>query len=734
MPLSHYQRESIKSIIHHLFELPSEEKALRQFVDDVKQAWLKNLPRDHDLAGLQNCIHQPTQNLRYIENNNRDITIGEVLRYLFNFSRRSLVTATKKLGMQRKDLQFEAKFFLQPLLEKFKGPFETERLDASRYITVRPDHEPHTFEPEGRIYKSVLIADKESNKAKLTITLQVLPLVRHTIDLADLPNRRGYYYYGSYSYEYFLSTLTSDAESTTKTEAKKLILKSLGLDHVNMSESAKTLLTYSFFYHGTRLNHIPLQLICNINAFQLETLTMMMDFIQQKAFSIPVLLKVTSPERNLMRNPFYFSELQNGRLQYHRDVEGITETEYSNLILPVSIFLLRENKIKIQQAKSMSAGARKILWNEFYSNLIKKGLMDFSVIQHATETFADDLNNPAMMYLISGNKINPNDLTPQLARLLVNDNFIRYCTRTILPSIIKFIKQDLLDKDTLETVCQSLPEGRKTKRAENIFEYDSLLEIGNSNAKKRLQALLLEQPLTLSDGSLDNFKKLKRNCEICRVNFEEILDEEIDERMRSSSSANLDNMASVIANQTVLELSDLHLKELHFGKRLMEHFERVYITDYTGLKKEIIETATEEKLPDLYNAVIRRFLQLLRAKLREKIIMDDENDFYKNLVREVDRAEKMALEEKEETAQLECWRNAFFEMVSMAGTQKWLLNAEGYLTFNTQRYIKRQCISSDFFLRGSEPLDLFNAKHVCDGLIKIADEMRFDLTQTRRPN
>ncbi len=742
MPLIPNQKETIKNSVGHFFiDLPTEENALRNSVKDFRLAWLNRLPPEHELAAFQKCIHQPRRYLRNLETNNENITEAEVLRYLFNFTTRNLVRAVKKIGLSLSQLDFQASSLLTPLIQ-YKTPFVTLDFGFERVELI----DFNLVAPPGRIYKGILKSTR--GIWELTLTLATEPTITRKMVLEN------------FRYD--------QTDMLVEDEAKKIILELLTLDQVNLSDSAKILLTYSFYFQLMQKGMLSLNLIANITPFQLETLTMPN---LMERYDIPTLLSLTEVERKIFLDPFYSAKLAAKKYNFHRDFAGIDDAACFNLIFPPSIYLLREDRednVLISQLKAMSKHVRTILANEFYVELIKHDLMRFDVIQEADETFASDLNNPIMMKLISDKIINPNQLTPHIARLIVSNLLLQKFVElhilkvsdlsylpaeektgatSILPnklspleikrirakfsSIIKFLENDFFNPQTFQAVYIQIAEGCLAKRNYNFLEYADLVRQGESDAEVRLQALLSDRPATLNDGSIDSFERLRKNCEICRINFEKILDNEIERRLDASSSSSAKNgLEPILANRDALKVSDLRIKAIYFGQRLMKLYDpgsRSSSDCFEKLAHDIRET----DLPNLRNAVIRRFLLLLKADLSEKI--PNEESFLNKMVKEIDKVEKNSLEAEDETARLACWEKGFAEIVAIAKDErKSLKNPDSYLIIIPQRDAKRQRISSEFFVEEPRITSSGGMKEFCDRLIQLNERMQFGVGNSCR--
>lgn len=426
MSLTNTQREYIFASIKHFFEdLPIEKQELLANIDDIKKALLNQLPNTHELWTLQKCMHDPTHYLRGIEDTNPDITIGDVRMYIFIQTQKFIKSAVHRAGLKWRDINWN--FF-----ELFK-PFTNRQQRNTKFVTQpllvenETENHPYFFEPSGQLFKARLIPNLHEKEITFDIIVLVDPeQTKHC--LLDFSANEDYQ-----QFDEVMEELYFNADQIAEDEASKIILEKLTQQNIitneeseRASDSAKILLTHEIYFNLICNNKIPFSLLQDINPVQLQTLISpnIRDRIAQGELSIETALELNTAERAVVTHPFYFAAIQSGVLSIEKNIKGISETAQLNLNTPACHNLFAMKILTFEQIRDMSADARRIVSDELYYSLLKNHSIDFSLIQHADKQFADDLLNPIMLKLIGTNIVDPRELTPHVARILVKNSYV----------------------------------------------------------------------------------------------------------------------------------------------------------------------------------------------------------------------------------------------------------------------------------------------------------------------
>lgn len=344
------QKDFIRSTISHLFDLPTEEAALRLEVAKIKEALQASpLEDQHDYAQLQKCYQQPTAYLQRLEDMNADLSVGLVQEYLIDICSQQIEAACATGGIEPVTVEWTP----QPYLERLHQP---ENLDNFNLIfRSQPpafDVGDHPWqipvEPE-KIFTAQFIPDYNTRQLHVSIT----------IDLPNWNNLEGM------SIEFPDDIITDNDEDNFIRELQP-----------SVRENAEKLVG--------------------------ETL---LDYLAQKGvITDSQRRRASTHAKKIIAHRFYFNAVLEDKIKFE-DLMQLGPKQASNLAEKTIITLMAAGKCDLLTAKNLTSHSLQVLKNYYYFHEVLQDKLDLLAITCASKNHLLTLNLPSVIHLQQKEKI-----------------------------------------------------------------------------------------------------------------------------------------------------------------------------------------------------------------------------------------------------------------------------------------------------------------------------------------
>ena len=211
----------------------------------------------------------------------------------------------------------------------------------------------------------------------------------------------------------------------------------------------------------------------------------------------------------------------------------------------------------------------------------------------------------------------------------------------------------------------------------NLLDDKHLAESINININARLQALLSNHPEQINEETLDSFEHLISSCEQFGIDFNKILIQEVERRVRIQLlHGNNSIMDPVFLHQKKLALTSEMIDGLRLGQRcIMLAQNYPYVINNTKdtwekIQSDINKMAEEHHASTVHahHVIIKNFLHAIKDQIKDEFYENEAElpDTYKIILAEISLAKLNSDKEKKDTKQLDYWKHALLKIINIA--------------------------------------------------------------------
>lgn len=454
--LSPAQKAFINTIVDGLIELTDNNP--RQLSQDI--ARLKCVFSDVALEKKDDyaILRKPTACFLRLENHGAPITVGEVKNYLIDYISDRIAYSTEKSKAPPSQAwnKFEIKHAWIPAKD-FVTQFETLK------PRTKPGEPPYSVPRKNtQIYKAWIQTDDNTLMTEINLMVRfnaketmskTIPFKLMEDDFDDVKEE-----------DAFLKKLAIEAKPIVEVETINAIMsylvreKIISYTDANVfSPLSKILLTYKVYFNAllthkisrSEFNNLTIEEIItlehkvsrqlfraglsNINRLKrlskndievLEVKQLMNLMIDRKCVADDI-LSLSVEQKQLLSIPFYNKLVYDNKLAMD-ELKKLTPKECKNLFMVPSVSLQQKNIVDFKQIKSLSAGAKHIISQQFFFDLLLKRQLRFAQIENFDETEGKLLTSNNMIKFIAEQIIPLHEALclPLEVALLINNDFL----------------------------------------------------------------------------------------------------------------------------------------------------------------------------------------------------------------------------------------------------------------------------------------------------------------------